>query len=67
MIFGTSLLSTAYLPPIEYFVAIANSGRVEIECGEMYQKQSYRTRCHINGANGLLVLTLPVLRSAAKG
>ncbi len=67
MIFGTSLLSTAYLPPIEYFVAIANSERVEIECGEMYQKQSYRTRCHINGANGLLVLTLPVLRSAAKG
>lgn len=67
MIFGTSLLSTAYLPPIEYFVAIANSGRVEIECGEMYQKQSYRTRCHINGANGILVLTLPVLRSAAKG
>lgn len=67
MTFGTSLLSTAYLPPIEYFVAIANSGKVEIECGEMYQKQSYRTRCHINGANGLLVLTLPVLRSAAKG
>lgn len=67
MIFGTSLLSTAYLPPIEYFVAIENSGRVEIECGEMYQKQSYRTRCHINGANGLLVLTLPVLRSAARG
>lgn len=67
MIFGTSLLSTAYLPPIEYFVAIANSARVEIETGEMYQKQSYRTRCHINGANGLLVLTLPVLRSALKG
>ncbi len=67
MIFGTSLLSTAYLPPIEYFVAIANSTKVEIESGEMYQKQSYRTRCHINGANGLLVLTLPVLRSALKG
>ncbi len=67
MIFDTALLSTAYLPPIEYFVAIANSSRVEIESGEMYQKQSYRTRCHINGANGLLVLTLPVLRSALKG
>lgn len=67
MVFGTSLLSTAYFPPIEYFVAIANSRRAEIECGEMYQKQSYRTRCHINGANGLLVLTLPVRRSAAKG
>jgi hypothetical protein len=67
MIFGTSLLSTAYFPPIEYFVAMANSARVQIESGEMYQKQSYRTRCHINGANGLLVLTLPVRRSAAKG
>ncbi len=67
MIFDTSLLSTAYFPPIEYFVVLANSARAEIESGEMYQKQSYRTRCHINGANGLLVLTLPVLRSAAKG
>ena len=66
MIFETSLLSTAYFPPIEYFAAMANSCRVEIESGEMYQKQSYRTRCHINGANGLLVLTLPVLRSALK-
>ena len=66
MIFETSLLSTAYFPPVEYFAVIANSARVEIESGEMYQKQSYRTRCHINGANGLLVLTLPVLRSAAK-
>ena len=66
MIFETSLLSTAYFPPIEYFAAMANSRRVEIESGEMYQKQSYRTRCHINGANGLLVLTVPVLRSAAK-
>ena len=67
MIFETSLLSTAYFPPVEYFVAIANSARAEIESGEMYQKQSYRTRCHINGANGLLVLTLPVLRSAVRG
>lgn len=67
MVFETSLLSTAYFPPIEYFVALANSAKAEIESGEMYQKQSYRTRCHINGANGLLVLTLPVRRSAAKG
>ena len=66
MIFETSLLSTAYFPPIEYFAAIANSNRAEIDRGEMYQKQSYRTRCHINGANGLLVLTLPVLRSSLK-
>ena len=66
MIFETSLLSTAYFPPIEYFAVMANSRKVKIESGEMYQKQSYRTRCHINGANGLLVLTLPVLRSVLK-
>ena len=66
MVFESSLLCTAYFPPIEYFVALANSAKAEIESGEMYQKQSYRTRCHINGANGLLVLTLPVLRSALK-
>lgn len=67
MIFETSLLSTAYFPPIEYFAAMANSRRVEIESGEMYQKQSYRTRCSIGAANGLLVLTLPVLRGVSQG
>lgn len=56
------LLSTAYFPPVEYFAAIANSKKVIVEKCEMFQKQSYRTRCHIYSANGLLVLTLPVKR-----
>lgn len=60
--FGTSLLSTAYFPPVEYFAAIANSIGVVIEADEMYQKQSYRTRCHIPSGNGLLVLTVPAMR-----
>lgn len=59
---GTALLSTAYLPPVEYFAAIANVSEVLVEADEMYQKQSYRTRCHIPSGNGLLILTLPVLR-----
>lgn len=58
----TCLLSTAYFPPIEYFAAIANSHTILLEGEEMYQKQSYRTRCHIPSGNGLLVLTIPVLR-----
>ena len=61
---GNCLLSTAYLPPVEYFAAMANSNRVIIEKCEMFQKQSYRTRCHIYGANGLLVLTIPVKRNS---
>lgn len=58
-----AILSTAYFPPIEYFAVMANSQQVYIQGGEMYQKQSYRTRCSINSANGVLVLTMPVLRS----
>ncbi|MEG1693221.1 MAG: WbqC family protein [Bacteroidales bacterium] len=61
-VINTCLLSTAYFPPIEYFIAIVNSNATLIELEETYQKQSYRTRCHINSGNGLLVLTVPVLR-----
>ena len=64
-LFGTTLLSTAYFPPVEYFAAIANSERVLVEKCEIFQKQSYRTRCHIYGANGLLSLSVPVLRGEA--
>ncbi len=56
------ILSTAYFPPIEYFAAMANSSRVIVERCETFQKQSYRTRCHIYSANGLLALTIPVKR-----
>lgn len=61
-IIDTCLLSTAYFPPIEYFAAIVNWEKTLIESAETYQKQSYRTRCHINSGNGVLVLTIPVLR-----
>lgn len=64
MFFDKVLLSTAYFAPIEYFAAIANADNLLIEGCEIYQKQSYRTRCSINGSNGVLVLTVPVLRGA---
>lgn len=60
------ILSTAYFPPIEYFAALANSATSFIEGEEMYQKQSYRTRCHINSGNGLLILTIPALREGGE-
>lgn len=64
--FNRAILSTAYFPPIEYFAVMANSSKVYIQGGEMYQKQSYRTRCSIGAANGILVLTLPVLRGVSQ-
>jgi len=75
------VLSTAYLPPVEYFAAIANCGssvlkadsspnssvkssanQIFIEACEIFQKQSYRSRCYIYSANGPLVLNVPVRR-----
>lgn len=58
-----ALLSTAYLPPIDYFRVVAMADKWEIEQCEKYQKQSYRSRCHILSANGPLSLSIPVDRS----
>jgi len=58
------LLSTAYFPPAEYFYLIAHSSKVLIEKWENYLKQTYRNRCRILGANGPLMLTVPVLRGS---
>ena len=58
-----ALLTTAYLPPVDYFRVIARADKWEIEQWEKYQKQSYRSRCHILSANGPLSLSIPVDRS----
>lgn len=56
----TILLSTAYFAPVPYFCAIASGRQVFIEAHERYLKQTYRTRCEILGANGVLPLVVPV-------
>jgi hypothetical protein len=53
------LLSTAYLPTVQY-VSKFLLGPVLIESQENYQKQSYRNRCYIYGANGKQCLVIPV-------
>lgn len=56
------LLSTAYLPPVSYFAVMARYGNVAIEAFEHFQKQSYRTRTLVASAEGVQVLSVPVLR-----
>jgi hypothetical protein len=60
------VLSTAYLPSISYLKAIVNSGQVFIEQFENYLKQSYRNRCRIYAANGILSLSIPVVLATRK-
>lgn len=61
-LFGASVLTTAYFPPVEYFFAIARSGKVLIEQHEKYQKQSYRNRCRILSAAGPEDLSIPIVK-----
>jgi hypothetical protein len=63
---STVTLSTAYLPPIEYFKKIKDTGNVYIEKHEHYLKQSYRNRCNIFAANGVLSLSIPVINTHDK-
>ncbi|MCM1313365.1 MAG: WbqC family protein [Bacteroides sp.] len=53
-------LSSAYLPPVQYFTKIVAGGRCFVEQYENYVKQTYRTRCVIDSPNGPLSLTVPV-------
>lgn len=53
------ILSTAYLPPIDYFAAILAADKIFIEADESYAKQSYRNRCKIIGPNGVQNLSVP--------
>ena len=61
-LFPVSILTTAYFPPVEFFFAIARSGRVLIEQHEHYQKQSWRSRCRILSAGGPEDLSVPIVK-----
>jgi hypothetical protein len=55
------LLQPTNFPNIATFVAIVNAERVFFEVCDNYQKQTYRNRTYISGANGKLALTVPVI------
>ncbi|WP_407557004.1 WbqC family protein [Winogradskyella sp. 4-2091] len=55
-----TLIYPSYFPNIANFWAMVNSDSVYFEVSDNYQKQSYRNRMEIYGANGKLALTVPV-------
>jgi len=56
-------MSTAYLPPIEYFYFLNKSDAVNIEQFETYKKQTYRNRCRIYTEKGDTQLSIPVIKT----
>lgn len=59
------ILSTAYLPNIQYFTKLIN-GKVILEQHENFVKQTYRNRCEILTANGVMPLIIPIKHLGTK-
>lgn len=51
--------STTYLGPVSYYVQLYVAKEARIEQWEHYVKQTYRNRCIIATAQGILPLTIP--------
>ncbi|TCK66703.1 WbqC-like protein [Winogradskyella wandonensis] len=54
------LLHPTYFPNIAHFAAMLQKDYFTLEICDNYQKQTFRNRCEIYGANGKLTLTVPV-------
>ena len=55
-----TLLYPTYFPNIASYIVMAQSQTLVFEICDSYQKQTYRNRCYIYGANGKLSLNIPV-------
>ncbi|TXE16428.1 WbqC family protein [Psychroserpens burtonensis] len=56
-----TLIHPTYLPNVAHFVAMMNASELVFEVCDNYQKQTYRNRASIYGANGKLDLNVPVI------
>ena len=57
---SSCLIDLQYFPPISYFKEINKFNTVVLNDQENFQKQTYRNRCSILGANGKLNLSIPM-------
>nr|WP_321222781.1 WbqC family protein [uncultured Psychroserpens sp.] len=58
-----SVLHPTYFPNVAHFVAMLHANHIVFEVCDNYQKQTYRNRTSIYGANGRLDLNVPVIYS----
>jgi hypothetical protein len=60
------LLPACYFGTVEHYALIARYGRVVIDTGEHYERQSYRTRTTIQGPNGRQDLLVYIARRSGE-
>ncbi len=63
---NTILLPMTYLGPVQLYCRYFGEEKILIEQNDSYQKQTYRNRCDIYGANGRLSLVVPVKHERGK-
>lgn len=61
-----AVFSLPYFGSIHYFKSFVKYNKVWLESSENYQKQSQRNRQYIYGANGKLMLNIPVKHSRSQ-
>ncbi len=62
----TVLLSTAYLPNLEYLTQVIKHDTIVLEKYEHFVKQTYRNRCEVLTSNGRMTLSIPLIKQADK-
>ena len=53
-----------YLPSLEYCALVFAEPHIQFEVFENFPKQTYRNRSYILGANGIELLTIPIVQSS---
>lgn len=60
-----TVLPMFYLPPVEYFIQLnRHKANILIEREEHLIKQTYRNRAHIYSPDGMLALTVPLVKGS---
>ena len=57
------IIHPTYFPNVAHFSAMLSAHNITFEMDDNYQKQTYRNRTFIYGANGKLQLSIPIIHS----
>lgn len=60
------LISAAYHPPVSWFREVIQAHEIMVEAHETYPRQTYRNRCRVISANGIIDLSIPVKKSSGE-
>ncbi len=61
------ILHPTFFAPIIQYAALSLGEPIRFETQDNFQKQTYRNRCYIYGANGRQLLSVPVVHAHGKG